>query len=58
MSKNHKWALVLIGLAVMVLIFNRGKVSVDLVVTTVNGIKALVFLGFIAFGVLIGVLFK
>ena len=58
MTKKHIWALVLIGLAAVVLILNRGKVSVDLLVCTVDGIKSLVFLGFIAFGVLIGILFK
>lgn len=60
MTKKHIWALVLIGLCAIVLILNtRGsKVSVNLIVDTFSAVRSLVFLAFIAIGVVIGVLFK
>jgi hypothetical protein len=58
MNKKLLCALVLILLCVVVLIFNRGDVDVDLVFTSVDGLKSLVFLAFIAVGVAIGVLLK
>ena len=58
MSKRLIYALVLIGLVVIVLLMNRGKVQVDLIFTTVSGIKSLVLLAFTAIGVVIGVLLK
>jgi uncharacterized integral membrane protein len=58
MSKKQIWALVLIGLCAVVLVWNRGAVSVDLVFTTVTAMKGLVFLGCIAVGVIIGILLR
>ena len=58
MTKKLLTALILIGLTVVVLLFNRGSVAVDLILTSVSGFKSLVFLGFTAVGVVIGVLLK
>ena len=58
MTKKLLVALLLIGLTVIILLFNRGSVSVELIVTSVSGIKSLVFLAFTAIGVVIGVLLK
>lgn len=59
MTKKLVVALVLLGLTVVVLLFNsRGSVGVNLILGSVDGIKSLVFLGFTAIGVVIGVLLK
>jgi len=58
MNKKLLYALILIVLAVIVLIFNRGRVRVDLLFTTVNALKSVVFLVFACIGVIIGVLLK
>jgi hypothetical protein len=58
MTKKLLIALILIGLSVIVLVMNRGTVDVNLIVTSVNGIKSIVFLAFTAIGVVIGVLLK
>jgi len=51
-------ALLLLGLAVLVLIFNRGHVELDLIFGTVSLLKSLAFLLFLAAGVVIGVLLR
>jgi len=51
-------ALLLLGLAVLVLIFNRGHVELDLIFGTVSLLKSLAFLFFLAAGVVIGVLLR
>ena len=58
MTRKLLIALILIGLTVVVIVMNRGSVDVNLIVTSVNGIKSLVFLAFAAIGVVIGVLLK
>ncbi len=59
MSKRLIWALVLIGLTVVVLLFNTdGKVSVELVNYTIRYSRAVVYLGFTVVGVVIGLLLK
>jgi hypothetical protein len=58
MNKRLIAALVLIGVAVIVMVLNRGSVEVNLIVTQVGGLKSLVFLGFTALGVVIGALLK
>lgn len=58
MNKGLLWAMLILVLAVLVLIFNKGSVSVDLIFTSVSGLKSLVFLAFISVGVAIGVLIK
>lgn len=58
MTKKLIIALILIGLSVIVLVMNRGTVDVNLIVTSVSGVKSLVFFAFTAIGVVIGVLLK
>jgi len=59
MTKKLLWALVLIGLTVIVLLMNgRGSASVNLLVADVSAARSLVYLGFTAIGVAIGVLLK
>ena len=58
MSRNVLIALILIALSVVVLIFSQDKVAVNLVFTQVRAMASLVYLAFIALGVVIGVLLK
>lgn len=58
MTRNVLIALVLIALSTIVLIFSRDTVAVSFVFTEVKAMASLVYLAFIAFGVLIGVLLK
>lgn len=58
MKKNMVWALLLLALVVIVLLLNRGSVSLDIGVTQVSMAKSFAFLGFTAMGLLIGVLLK
>jgi len=53
-------ALIIIALAVLVLIFNRGSVTVNLpfIQGSISGMKSLVFLFFMGLGVAIGLLLK
>jgi len=57
-NKRMMWALLGIGVLVVVLVFNRGEVEVDLLVARFKWVKSLVFLGFTAAGVVIGVLLR
>ena len=62
MSKTLMFALILIGLAALVLIYNTRStiidrtISIDLLVTQVSVLKSLAFLIFMALGTTIGVL--
>jgi uncharacterized integral membrane protein len=58
MKKQSIYALILIALLMVVFIVNRGKTDVNLLVTQVSALKSLVFLGFTAVGVVIGILLK
>lgn len=58
MSKKVLYALVIIGLLVILLIFNRGTVSINVLFDDVNCLKSIAFLIFTAIGVVIGVLLK
>ena len=58
MSKNILYALIIMAIAVVVLIFNKGDVDVNLLITKVTGLKSIVFLVFMGVGVSIGVLLK
>ncbi len=59
MSRNLMIALILIAITVIVLLFNNsGRISVDLVVTSVSAAKAMVLLAFTAAGVIIGLLLR
>ncbi|AKJ64004.1 lipopolysaccharide assembly protein LapA domain-containing protein [Kiritimatiella glycovorans] len=53
------WALVLIGVCVLLYIFNRGHIDLNLLLFTVKKAQlALVLLGFTAAGVVIGFLLR
>jgi hypothetical protein len=61
MNKKMIYALVLIGLSVVVLLVNMGgmdRISIDLIFTTVKAAKSMLLLAAIALGVVIGVLLK
>lgn len=58
MSKKVLYALVIIALLVIVLIVNRGRVEIDLVLGVIKPVKSLAFLVFTGIGVAIGVLLK
>ncbi len=58
MSKRMLWALLLIGLTVLVLIFNTGRDTVNLVLFDVRSVKAVIYLAFTGVGVVIGVLMR
>ncbi len=58
MSRNVLIALLLIIVSVLVMIFNNGPVSVDLLFTTVRAYAGLAYLSFTVVGVVIGVLLK
>lgn len=58
MSKKVLYALIIIALLVIVLIFNRGSVTVNLLIGEVNALKAMTFLTFTGIGVVIGILLK
>ncbi len=58
MKKSILWAMLLLVIAVLILIFNRGSISVDLLVCEISTMKSIVFLGFIRVGVAIGLLIK
>ena len=54
------WALLLMGLAVIVLLVNaRGaRIEVDLLFTQLKAARSMIYLGFLAIGVVIGILLK
>ena len=58
MTKNVVWALVLIVLSVIFLIFCRGTVEVNLFFKVIYPLKAMAFLFLIALGCVIGLLLK
>ncbi len=58
MSKKMIWALVMLALVVVVVVLNRGNTDVYMLFDTISGMKSLVYLGFTAWGVVIGLLLK
>jgi len=59
MNKSLLWALLILVLVVLILIFNHsGRVDVNLIVTDITALKSIVFLAFVSIGVAIGVLIK
>jgi hypothetical protein len=58
MSKRLIYALILIAATMVVLLFNRDPISVNLLVDHVRPMAALVYLFFVGLGVVIGVLLK
>ena len=58
MNKKMSYALVLLALSVLVLLFNTGKGEINLIFDTFRIMKALVFMSFMGVGVAIGLLLK
>ena len=58
MNKGLLFALIILALTVVVLLFQKGSVDVNLLFTRIEGLKSLVFLAFTGIGVAIGVLVK
>ena len=58
MSKKLLSALVILALTIIVLIFNRGDVEINLLVGEVSPLKSIAFLAFLGVGVVVGVLLK
>jgi uncharacterized integral membrane protein len=58
MNKKMLYALILMGLTVLVLIFNRQDATVDLIFDELKAMSSLIYLGFTTIGVVIGVLLK
>jgi uncharacterized integral membrane protein len=58
MSKKMIWGLVLIAALVVVLVISRGSAEVNLVFYKLKAACSLVYLGFAALGVVIGILLK
>lgn len=58
MNKRLLYALAIIGITVVVLLFNDGKTTVDLILTEIKTLKSMIFLAFAAIGVIIGVLLR
>jgi hypothetical protein len=58
MSKKVLWALIILAVTVVVLIFNHGKVDVNLLFTRVSCLKSIAFLVFTGIGVAIGALLR
>ena len=59
MSRKLLWALLLIALSIIVLIFNTGSsVSVSLRFLDIHAGKSLIFFVFMAVGIIIGILLK
>lgn len=58
MSKKVISALVLLGLAVVVMIMNRDDIGLNLIVFKVNTIESFAILGSTVLGIVIGVLLK
>ena len=58
MNKKLMWALVLMLAVVLLLLFNRDRVSVNLIFAELRMMGSLVYLGFAGAGVAIGLLLK
>lgn len=58
MNKQKIFALVLLLFCAIILVMNRDTGSVNLVFDSVRTYKALIYLGFIAVGMLTGILLK
>ena len=58
MNKRVIWALVLIVVMILVLIFNRQTIEVNFLIREIKAMASLILLFFIAIGVVIGVLLR
>jgi hypothetical protein len=58
MSKGRVAALLIVALLIVVLIFNKGDVNINVLFTTIAPLKSMAFLSFAAIGVIVGILLK
>jgi hypothetical protein len=58
MSKKIVWALIILAVCVVIFIFNRDVVKVDLLVKTIKTTEGLVLFIFTGLGILVGLLLK
>ena len=58
MSKGRIIALIIVVLTIVVLLFNKGSLDVNLVVFKDSFVKSLTFLSFTTVGVIVGILLK
>ena len=58
MNKQVGWALVLIAALIIVLIFNKGRMDIDLIFTKISMLKSLGLFLFTSVGVAIGLLLR
>jgi hypothetical protein len=58
MSRKVIWALLILTLCVIVFIFNRGSMSVNVLFAEISALKSLVMFVFLALGVVVGLLLK
>jgi len=58
MSKRLIWALIIIAVFVVILIFNRHSVKINFIFDEIRAMASLAYLFFIAVGVVIGILLK
>lgn len=58
MKKNLIYALVIITLAILVMLFNTDRETVDLLVTEVRVMQAITYLCFMGLGVAVGLLLR
>jgi hypothetical protein len=58
MSKKIIWALIVLAVCIVIFIFNRRDLEVNLLVTTVKTTGGLVLFVFTGLGILVGLLLK
>lgn len=58
MNKRLMWALILICVTVIILLFNQDKAEINLLLTEIKTLKSLLFLAFTVIGVIIGFLVR
>ncbi len=58
MNKRMIWALLIIVISILILLFNRQEIEVNFLITEIKAMASLILLFFIAVGVVIGVLLK
>ena len=58
MSKGRVIALLVVAVLVVILLFTKGSVDVNLLFTTITPRASLAFLSFTATGVIVGILLK
>jgi len=58
MGKNVVWALVILTVCIILFIFNKGTVSLDLLFMKIEVLKSLLLFVFMGLGVVVGLLLR